>query len=361
MIKQICMVTILIFVLSGCVEKEILDDIALETARSYDYVDEDTVEGTSLVYNFQPDKTIKNTTLSTKASTTREVITKLQRQAGEPLSEGSLEVFLFNKKLASEGLIDLLDAPIRNPSIGARLYLAVVEGGEAKELLKGEFSNRGNAIFISNLLEHNIKRQNLPKTNLQLFFHDYYQLGKTEYLPQIKKVSNDSIELTGISLFKSDKIRVVDTLEPDKMFFFKLLVDKFTDGAYTIEIGDDAAVLRTITSKNKMKITKRNPYEITINLKIRGIVEEYTGKGTISGPVLKKYEKALEVKTTKECEAMIERFKEKRIDPVGLGFFIKTKTRGFDVINNWEDSDEYQNLTVKVNTDVQIIESGVIE
>jgi spore germination protein len=358
--KKIVIVAILVFFLSGCVEKEILDDISLETARAYDYIDKNKILGTSLVYSFQPDKSIKNLTLSTEGSTTREVITKLQRQAAEPLSEGSLELFLFDKKLAKEGLIDLLDAPIRNPSIGARLYLAVVED-EAKALLEGEFSDRGNAIFISNLLEHNIKRQNLPKTNLQLFFHDYYQLGKTEYLPQLKKVSNESIEITGISLFSSDKIRVVDTLEPNKMFFFKLLVDKFTDGAYTIELGKDSAVLRTITSKTKMKITKRNPYEITVNIKIKGVVEEYTGYGTVSGPVLKKYEKALEEQTTKECEEMIARFKEKHIDPVGFGFFIKTKTRGFKGLKDWEDSSRYQNLTVKVNTDVQIIETGVIE
>jgi spore germination protein len=360
MMKKIVIVIILVSILSGCVEKEILDDISLETARSYDYVDKNTILGTSLIYSFQPDKSIENITLTTKGTTTREVITKLQRQAAEPLSEGSLEVFLFDKKLAMDGLIDLLDAPIRNPSIGARLYLAVVEG-EAKEILEGNFSNRGNAIYISNLFEHNIERQNLPKTNLQLFFHDYYQLGKTEYMPQIKKVSEESIEITGISLFSSDKIQVVDTLEPEKMFFFKLLVDKFTDGAYTIEVGKDAAVLRTINSKHKMKITKRNPYEITIDIKIRGVVEEFTGKGTISGPVLKRYEKALEEKTTKECEAMIKRFKEKRIDPVGFGFFIKTKTRGFKALKNWEDTEEYRDLTVKVNTDVQIIESGVIE
>lgn len=346
------------FILSGCIQKEILDDIGIEMARAYDWVNEEKIEGTSLVYNVLPDKSVENTTFTTEATTSRDLLNKLQKQSPDPLSEGSLEVFLFGKHLATNGLADYLDAPIRNPSIGARLYLTVVDG-EAKDILTGEFGKRGNAIYISNLIEHNIENEDVPKTNLQLFFHDHYQLGKTPYLPQIKKVADDVVELNGLSLFKGNKIRIVDTIEPEKMFFFKLLVDKFSEGAHKIKMGNDESVLRSITSKHKMKLTKRNPYEITINIKIKGVLKEFTGR-KLAPAMLKEMEKNMEDETTKECEALIKRFQEKKIDPVGLGFFIKTKTRGFD-LNKWEDGEKYQTLKVNVNTNVEIIESGVIE
>jgi spore germination protein len=349
-----------LFFLTGCVQKEILDDIAIEIARGYDWKEEDKIEGTMLVYNFQPDKSIKNTTLTTTSSTSRELVNYLQEQSPDPLSEGSLEVFLFGKKLASEGLIDYLDAPIRNASIGARLFLVVVDGN-AKELLNGSYGNRGNAIFISNLLLHNIKYENLPKTNLQLFFRDYYQVGKTGFLPQIRKKDDNKLELNGISFFKTDKIKVIDTLETEKMFYFKLLVDKFSEGSHIVERDADKAVIRSISSRHKMKITKRNPYNVTVHIKIRGIIREYTGPGTLTKKVITKYEKALEEEVTKECEALIKRFQEQEIDPVGLGFFIQTRTRGLHLKKDWEESDMYKNLTVKVETDVKVVESGVIE
>jgi spore germination protein len=346
--------------LTGCVQKEILDDIAIEIARGYDWKEEDKIQGTMLVYNFQPDKSIENTTLTTTATTSRELVNRLQEQSPDPLSEGSLEVFLFGKKLANEGLIDYLDAPIRNASIGARLFLVTVDG-EAKELLSGNYGSRGNAIFISNLLLHNIKYENLPKTNLQLFFRDYYQFGKTGFLPQLRKIDDNKLELSGISFFKTDKIKLADTLEPEKMFFFKLLVDFFSEGSHKVQLEGNEAVVRSISSHRKMKITKRDPFSVNVHIKIRGIVREYTGPETMTTKIITKYEKAMEEEITKECEALIKRFQEHTIDPVGFGFFIKTRTRGFNTKQDWEESDIYKNLTVKVKTDVKIVESGVIE
>jgi spore germination protein len=349
-----------LFFISGCIEKEILDDIGIEIARGYDLVDDNKVLGTMLVYNFQPDKSIKNTILTAKASTSREIVNKLQEQSSEPLSEGSIELFLFGEKLAKDGLIDYLDAPIRNASIGARMYLVVVDGN-ANELLSGNYGTRGNAIYISNLLNHNIKNHNLPRTNLQQFFHDYYQLGKTSFLPQIKKMTNDKLELNGISLFKGDKLKVIDTIEPADMFYFKLLIDKFSEGSHMIKREEGEAILRSITSRNKMRVTKRNPYQVTIHMKISGVIKEYTGPGKLTKKIITEYEKTMEEQVTKESEKMIKRFQEQEIDPIGLGFFIKTRTRGFKLNKQWEQSDEYKNLTVKVVTDVKVLESGVIE
>ncbi|WP_442596044.1 Ger(x)C family spore germination protein [Neobacillus sp. D3-1R] len=347
-----------LFFLSGCVEKEILDDIGIEMARAYDWVDEDTIEGTSLVYNVQPDKSVENTTFSAEATTSRDLFNKLQRQSPDPLAEGSIEAFLFSKELALNGISDYLDAPQRNASIGERLYFATVNG-KAKELLKGNFGRRGNAIYISTLLEHNMEHEEIPKTNMQLFFHDYYQLGKTPFLPELKKINDKVMEVSGLSLFKGKEMRIVDTIEVDKMFFFKLLTDKFSEGAHKIKMGNDEGVLRSIKSKNKMKIASQNPFVINIQIKITGVLKEYTGQ-RLTPMEIKEMEKILSEKVTKECEGLVKRFQEKKIDPVGFGFFIKTKKRGFD-LNNWEDSERYQSLKVHVKAYVDIVESGVIE
>jgi spore germination protein len=358
--KRLGLCILSLIIVTGCVEKEILDDINIEIARGYDWEDEDTTKGTMLIYNFQPDKSIENTTLTTTASTSRELVNKLQEQASNPLSEGSLEVVLIGKELANKGFIDYLDAPLRNASIGARLFVVAVDGN-ANDLLSGSYGTRGNAIFISNLLNHNIENQNLPKTNLQLFFHDYYQLGKSVYIPQIKKLSDDTLGITGISLLKTEKLIVVDTIEPEKMFFFKLLVDKFSEGSHKVQREEDEVIVRSITSRHKMKVTKRNPYSVTVHIKIRGVTREYTGPGKLDEKVISQYEKAMEELVEKECDALIKRFQEKGIDPVGFGHFIKSRTRGFKLDKGWEESDQYKNLTVNVKADVKIVESGVIE
>jgi spore germination protein len=358
--KQLQIITIFFLIfLSGCVEKEILDDISLEIGRGYDRGKDDTIEGTTLIYNFLPDKSVENITVSTTARTTRELMNKLQRQASNPIAEGSLEVFLFSKELASDGLIDYLDAPQRNPSIGARLFIAVVDGS-TKELLNADFGVRGNAMFLSDLLTHNIKREDLPRSNLHLFFHDYYQLGKTSFMPEIKMLNDQTLELTGVSLFKPGKLELVDTVEKDKMFFLKLLVDKYSEGSHTVDIGEDEAVVRNISSKNIKKLVKKNPYQINIRIKMDGIITEHTGK-RLTPATIKQVEKLMEEEVTKGCEALIKRFQEKGVDPVGLGNFIHTRDRKAKITDDWVNSDEYKALKVKVIPEITIMESGVTE
>ena len=43
---------------------------------------------------------------------------------------------------------------------------------------------------------------------------------------------------------------------------------------------------------------------------------------------------------------MIQRFKDKEIDPIGFGHFVKTQTRNFD-FNNWRKN-QYKDLVVKI-------------
>ncbi|MHC0038200.1 Ger(x)C family spore germination protein [Pseudoneobacillus sp. C159] len=357
--KRYVMLFVLLVLLSGCVQSEILDDISLEIGRGYDRAEGDLIEGTTLIYNFQPDKTVENVTASAIAATSRDLINNLQRQSSNPISEGSLEVFLFSKELAQDGLIDYLDAPQRNPSIGARLFLVVVDGS-TKELLNSNFGFRGNAMFLSELLRHNIKQEDLPKTNLHLFFHDYYQLGRTGYMPMVKKMSDKHLELQGLGLFTGNKLQMVDTVEKEKMFFFKLMVDKYSEGAHMVKIDRDIAVIRSISSKHKLILTKKKPYQITLKIKVDGIIREHTGK-KLTPAIIKKIEQYTEEEITRECEKLIKGFQEKKIDPVGFGFFIRTRDRKAHITEEWENSDAYQSLEVKVKTDVKILESGVTE
>jgi spore germination protein len=141
------------------------------------------------------------------------------------------------------------------------------------------------------------------------------------------------------------------------MFFFKLLVDKYSEGTYKINENGEEAAVHSIKSRRRFDLTKRNPTEITIHIKIKGAIREYSGN-KITPKEIKALEKNLEKKVNKECLLLIEQFKEMGIDPIGLGHYAKTKTRGFD-FKKWDQ--EYKNLVVKIETEAKIIEAGVIE
>lgn len=343
-------------ILSGCVKKEVLDDISLIEGIGFDYIDNKTILGTVVIPVYLPDQAPKDNTFTAKSVNQKTILQDIQRQAADPIVTGSLEVVLFSKSLAEkEGILELVDAFQRDPGVGSGLYIAVVDG-EAKEFLKGQYGIKGNATYISKMIEQNNKREDLPKTNLQRFLSDFYQVGKTPYIPQLKKTKKNQVEINGISLFKHGKM--VDFIAPKKMFFFKLLVDKYSEGMQRVKIDSGQASIRSIRSTHNFELTNREPIEVTVHIKVNGIIEEFTGQD-LTPKSIQKIQAKLKKDINKESYKLIQRFQGEQIDPVGFGHFVKTQTRNFD-FNKWTES-QYQDLVVKVQSDVKITESGVIE
>ncbi|GAE47244.1 spore germination protein [Mesobacillus boroniphilus JCM 21738] len=340
--------------LTGCVEKEIIDDVNIEMGVGYDTKENGEIEGTIMVPIFNPDKKIGNFTFSASATSNRDLVEEIQRKSAQPVVAGSLEIVIFNKEIAKKGIGDFIDAFERDPSIGARVYFAVADD-KAKEILSGTYGTRGNAIHLSQLIKHNTETRNLPTTNMHSYLFDLYQEGKDPFLPILKKTEPEVIDITGIALFKNEKM--VSELPSDKMFFFKLLTDKFSEGSFKLVVDGEDVTIKDLHSRNKFKVGKREPYIVDVEIKIKGLIHEYTGE-IVTPEVIKKIAKELEDQINKEATKMIQDFQEEGIDPVGFGQFIKTKTRGFD-FKRWED--EYKNLTVNVKTDVIITEVGIVE
>ncbi|WML58131.1 Ger(x)C family spore germination protein [Neobacillus sp. PS2-9] len=340
--------------LTGCVRKEILDDVNLETGSAYDFID-NQIRGTALVPVYMPDKSVENKTFSASSSLSRDFLRDVQRQSSDPLVTGSLKVVLFGEKLAKEkGILALIDSFQRDPSIGAGLYLSVTEG-EAKNIIEGKYGKRGNAVYLSNLIRHNMKSKDLPKTNLQRFLSDFHQKGKSPYLPQIRSLSDDQIEISGMSFFRYG--RVVETIPAAEMFYFKLLVDNYSEGTLKVTVDKQIASVESIRSKFKMKLASRNPYTVNVDIKVKAILNEYTGP-SLKPKDLKNIESKVEKDIETECLKLIKAFQDKKIDPVGFGHFIKSRTRHFN-FKKWDT--DYQYLKVNVHADVSIVESGVIE
>ncbi|MEG9295594.1 Ger(x)C family spore germination protein [Mangrovibacillus sp. Mu-81] len=362
--KRISNLILILLLLTGCVEREILDDLNIETAKGYDLVEENTIRGTALFPVYIKDGAIENRTLSAEAPSTREVLETLSRKSQQPLVRGSLDVVLLGDDMAKKGVLDVADSLQRDASIGARVTLAIAEGS-AEDILKGNYGIRGNGTFISNLINHNIKRRELPETNLHMFLFDYFQDGKTPYLPIIKKVSDDTLEVSGVALFDKDKM--VDTVPADDLFFFKLLVDKLSEGSHVVKLGKkdgDAeehveAAVTSIMSKHKIKVeNETDPVKVSFKIVIRGIIKEYTGK-RLSQKKIKEIEDKMSKDITDHSLKLLGRFQEKGIDPVGIGQLQKHGVRGFD-IKEWEKT-LYPNAQFEIKPDVEILESGTVE
>lgn len=58
-------------------------------------------------------------------------------------------------------------------------------------------------------------------------------------------------------------------------------------------------------------------------------------------------------------ESMIKEFQERGVDPIGFGFEVKSRKRGFD-FKKWEEQ-TYPTVKIDVEAEVRIISTGISE
>jgi spore germination protein len=349
-----------LLLLAGCmnIEKSILDDVQIATAVGYDAIDESTIEATVVFPNYQPDKTVKNETFQAVSQLSKEVREKIDRQSEKPFVSGKLEITLYGKELAEQGLIKILDTLQRDPAVGSKLYLAVVEGS-TKELLMKQYGNLDNGIYLSNLIDQNIKQGLLPETNLHEFFHAYYSEGGDPVLPLLEE-KGGKVNIKGIALF--DRDQYVDYLGENESFVFKTMLEKFSNEAsFNVSLNKEKkeyASVYNISAKRKYEISNASARpNIMIHVEIDAILREFSGD-RVDQKVIERIEKSMKAKVEKTANEMIKKFQELQIDPLGIGEQVRTRTRKWDK-KKWEEM--YPDLPIKIDMKVKVTESGVIE
>ncbi|MFC0270616.1 Ger(x)C family spore germination protein [Metabacillus herbersteinensis] len=356
--KKLCLIFFSLFFSTGCVQEEILDDVSIITVAGFDQAKDEQVEGTIVIPEYLQDQPVTGRVLSDTSILSRDIITDMQKKASDPLVLGKIQMVLFGEELAKgTGINDLVDALQRDASIGSRVILAVTRG-DSKSMLEGDYSNDGTATYLSNLILHNQKDRDLPKTNLHLFLHQFFSKGKDSYLPIIKVTeSGKDVEIDGLAVF--DKERVASELTNEQLFFFKLLTDGYTKGSYIVKMPDTKEIvsIKSIESSTKFTLVSEDPLEVLFELKVDGTIREFTGD-KITQEKINKFEKHFEKIMEDRSVEMLEQFKELNIDPVGVGDQISRRSRKFKV----EEWDKYKsNYSLKVKADVTISETGVID
>lgn len=344
--------------LTGCmnIDQHILDDVQLITGAAYEYVDDDIIELTTVFPNYQPDGSVKNETLTTTAILNKENRDKQSLQSEKPMVSGKLEVVLYERKTAEKGILELLDTLSRDPSIGANVYMAILDGNP-KEVLNKQYGNIDNGIFLSNLIEQNVESRLIHKTNLHIFKYKLYAEGIDPMLPIIEQ-KEGKLNISAIGLLEDDKL--VDQIEQEKFFFLTILLDrKGQKDTYSLktEEGRKASFVN-IKSVRKYEIPEpMTNSEIKINIHLKAIIREYND-GTLKKQKIKKLENELKEEIEKDSEEMIRQFQEKGIDPLGIGEEVRTRTREWDQ-KKWKEL--YPDIKITVQAKVKIMESGVIE
>ncbi|MFP5109255.1 Ger(x)C family spore germination protein [Neobacillus sp. C211] len=352
----------LLMFIPGCSypRQKIIDDVQLQTVLGFDRVDNEYV-GTALYSDYTGDeKKGGSFILQGKGKKAHIIRESINGQSPKPIEIGKLNLLIFGKNLAENGVSYFVKTICRDPLIGSNMFIAVSEV-PAGELLKK--INDKNSKYLYQLIEQNYKNQNTPIPTLQSFLFDYYGEGRDVSIPYLKINQKGNIEVSGLALFNKD--RLVLTLNQKETFLYKILRGRVIRGetAFNIHKGqkEDLALLTILYGQNKRSIlNKDTDSKVTFNLTLKSMVKDYPDwldlRKNKNNILLKKQ---LEKQMKKDFKKLFVKLQEHQVDPLGIGDLARAYSKEWNEREFYEKV--YPTIAFDINIKLELFQAGIGE
>ncbi|MDR6550682.1 Ger(x)C family spore germination protein [Paenibacillus qinlingensis] len=357
--KRLVGIGLCCLLLTGCAEKNIIEDLAILEAGAYDLSEsaDNPLTTTVLFPTVTKEGKVDTMTLTANGKSVHDTFLKIQNLTNLKLVGGQGTI-LFGEELLKKGLISVVKSFTRDPEIGTRVKFAIVEGNAGKLLKKKLRSVEDNAEYLYTFLDKAGKLNKALTTNQYRFLRDYYDDGIDPVLPVFSS-EGDNFELKGLGIFKKD--HYITHLSLSETQILNLLLGNIKHGRLMInmeEIGDHfQLLLNSVHSKNDKNMNSGN-MSVEIRLDVKGSVLEYTGTMDLSQ---EKYQKELETQVEKylitSSQKLLTKLQNYQTDPIGIGKVVRNHS-SYEKWTHMNWNMIYPNLPITVKAKVDLVNIG---
>lgn len=374
--KKIIVILLSTLLLTGCYDYKELNTIAIVSATSIDYINDEYIINAQVINPQAPDKTVVIGSpfiiYEGKGKTIQEAYRKVTATSSRFLYQNHLQLLLITDKIKDNKLKELIDFFARNPSVRTEFYVMLYKGDNPIDIITP--INEISAMSIIETSETNIKF--LGET-LEVTFNDlinsYLNPNKEIIIPTIKQIGKSkdedktenteqskiktNYEIKGLAIYKDNK--VAGFLNEEETLAYNYISNNITNTIYTYECEKEKYMTIEITdSKAETKIKNEN---VNINIKIKGNINENNCNIEMTN---NKEIKNLEKNISKDINNFIKKninniIKEYNSDIFGFKDIVyKNDYNYYKKIKN--NKEWLKNINININTDTTILAEGNI-
>ena len=374
--KKIIVILLSTLLLTGCYDYKELNTIAIVSATSIDYINDEYIINAQVINPQAPDKTVVIGSpfiiYEGKGKTIQEAYRKVTATSSRFLYQNHLQLLLITDKIKDNKLKELIDFFARNPSVRTEFYVMLYKGDNPIDIITP--INEISAMSIIETSETNIKF--LGET-LEVTFNDlinsYLNPNKEIIIPTIKQIGKNkdedktenteqskiktNYEIKGLAIYKDNK--VAGFLNEEETLAYNYISNNITNTIYTYECEKEKYITIEITkSKAETKIKNEN---VNINIKIKGNINENNCNIEMTN---NKEIKKLEKNISKDINNFIKKninniIKEYNSDIFGFKDIVyKNDYNYYKKIKN--NKEWLKNINININTDTTILAEGNI-
>ncbi|MET3683555.1 spore germination protein [Alkalibacillus flavidus] len=372
------MCLIVLTLLTGCLQsKNIIEKLGIVTAYGFDLNQQQELEGTTVLYQFNPDITNASQIIHSTGKTFDMVRANANKKSGYKIVNGKLQTILFGPSIAEQGIFPYLDTIERNAAISDMLYVTMSETPAQDILSASNYEEAPNVgVYLNRLIETAVQNEEIVSSTFHEYMRSYFNIGREPLIP-VLSVENNKVAVDKIGAMQGDVH--VGSFSLDEVFYVRLLRDKYNSGRIDLEFdlepfepyiqeyhrdnrGDNMYVVIDKLESNT-SIQLRDPEKLTydVTVKLNGRIIEKSHRMNLDQPEpLKQLEKAIIQKMENELIEVVSKSKQLGSDVFGFGVKYNNKTRGEELTRDkWQDL--YPNIDVNYDISIDIKRFGIVQ
>lgn len=373
-LRMIGILGLIIIIISGCAESRTIEKSGVISIYGVDVTESDQLNTTAVFHKFGPEDKGLSRIITGRGETLSEGQKQMNYKLGFQLEPGAIQLELFGKKAAENGLIGYLQDASRHPRASNTRLLAVSDT-TANDLMEKVDQSPDVDInrSLPDVINVNDQQNVLPKETLHSFQHFYYEPGADPVLP-ILSYQSKGPKLTALALFKGDKL--AGKIPVDQAFYINVFRKTIHGLGQQIQLPlqpfkkhlqeeqkNDQNHFYTLfnikTGKSKTKLVDKQNLHFQTKLDFDVTLLELTESVDLEGKAaIDVFEQETEKAIKQQYEQLLAKLQERNIDPMGYGKIYKTKKRD-GILTESEWRDKFPDITVDVDVDVDILNYGM--
>lgn len=291
-----------------------------------------------------------------------DALMNLQQQISSRLFYGHLRVIVVSQEAARKGLQTLNDFLRRNSEVRRTAWMLVSEGN-AEDLMKAAPRlERVPTMYLLATLDEAVRMGKFPNDFLGIFWSNSSKKGKEGFLPYVKVMKEQNVEVNGMAFFKNDKL--VEVTEPLEIAAYMGIKGVRQAGYRSfVRVGDTPTIVMLYATSRKsyitVKIVNGRPH-FAVTIFLEDNIEEKVNDTVLlqTDEVLWEIERKNNESVTKLYEDFIKKTQKQGADIFGFGEYVRAKkpqywNRHIRTKERWQEMYPSVTFEVKVHTKVR--------
>ncbi|RSL33336.1 Ger(x)C family spore germination protein [Salibacterium salarium] len=304
--------------------------------------------------------------LSSTGKTIDDALLHLQQQIADELFLGHLRIIVFNEEVAKAGVERFNDYLRRQPEIRRGAWMAVSREKASKYMKVAPELEPIPALYLTSMVENAVGIGKFPSDPIGIFWRNLSNKGQDAYLPCLKIMDNQNIQIDGLSYFKKDAM--IGAIDPIEIGLLMAVIGE-GQGGYgafiTIPDTKEEVIVYPTNRRSQIK-TSINDGEPKIHVKVRykGRIEENESEKVKlnDSDLIQKIEQQFSKRGKKSLEKLIKDMQKAESDIFGFGEYIRAKHPAYwqkeiNTQENWHEV--FKEMTIHVDLEMNINKTGM--